>query len=434
MLNYQTWFDLKNLRKNYKNGQNGLLMDKKYNFIDLFAGCGGLSEGFMQSGYFNGLAHVEWELPMVQTLRKRLVSKWQETEEDARKKVVLFDIQKTDELIYGHWTDESILQYGSNNSEDARHGLKYIIGDKNVDLIIGGPPCQAYSIHGRATDKNSMKDDYRNYLFESFVKVVDAFKPKAFVFENVKGMLSAKPGGQSVVERIYKAFKEIGYTTLEPDAFANAVYNAYDYSVPQNRERVILIGIKKDEKFSLSDFYNDFSRHRCSEHKVVRDAIGKLPPIFPLPIVEKIKGKNVSHKATDESDPYHLPRHCSARDIQVLREWITKGMNKCSQQEAIDFYKQVTGKNTLYRKYRNLEWDKPSPTVVAHLQKDGFMFIHPDADQARFITIREAANLMTFPNDYEFLGNKAYCYKMIGNAVPVNFGKAIADSLYRIIK
>lgn len=71
-------------------------------------------------------------------------------------------------------------------------------------------------------------------------------------------MLSAKPGGQSVVERIYKAFKEIGYTTLEPDAFANAVYNAYDYSVPQNRERVILIGIKKDEKFSLSDFYNDF--------------------------------------------------------------------------------------------------------------------------------------------------------------------------------
>lgn len=90
-----------------------------------------------------------------------------------------------------------------------------------------------------------MKDDYRNYLFESFVKVVDAFKPKAFVFENVKGMLSAKPGGQSVVERIYKAFKEIGYTTLEPDAFANAVYNAYDYSVPQNRERVILIGIKK---------------------------------------------------------------------------------------------------------------------------------------------------------------------------------------------
>lgn len=107
----------------------------------------------MQSGYFNGLAHVEWELPMVQTLRKRLVSKWQETEEDARKKVVLFDIQKTDELIYGHWTDESILQYGSNNSEDARHGLKYIIGDKNVDLIIGGPPCQAYSIHGRATDK-----------------------------------------------------------------------------------------------------------------------------------------------------------------------------------------------------------------------------------------------------------------------------------------
>ena len=110
-------------------------MDKKYNFIDLFAGCGGLSEGFMQSGHFYGLAHVEWELPMVQTLRRRLVQKWGETEEDAMKKVVLFDIQKTDELIDGHWSDESFLQYGDNNSDDARLGLKSIIGSKEVDLI-----------------------------------------------------------------------------------------------------------------------------------------------------------------------------------------------------------------------------------------------------------------------------------------------------------
>ena len=109
-------------------------------------------------------------------------------------------------------------------------------------------------------------------------------------------------------------------------------------------------------------------------------------------------------------------------------------MNKCTQKEAIDFYKEVTGKNTLYRKYRNLEWDKPSPTVVAHLQKDGFMFIHPDIEQARFITIREAALLMSFPKDYEFIGNRAYCYKMIGNAVPVNFAKAIAEAMYKVLK
>ena len=129
-----------------------------------------------------------------------------------------------------------------------------------------------------------------------------------------------------------------------------------------------------------------------------------------------------------------MPRHCSARDIIVIKTWISQNMNSCSQQEAIDFYKKMTGKTTLYRKYRNLEWDKPSPTVVAHLQKDGFMFIHPDIEQARFITIREAAMLMTFPKDYQFVGNRASCYKMIGNAVPINFAKAIAESIYRILR
>ena len=406
---------------------------KRYTFIDLFAGCGGLSEGFLETGKFEGLAHVEWELPMVKTLRHRLVQKWQMSEENAQKKVVLFDIQRTDELINGNWTDESVALYGNNNSEEAKKGLKNIIGEKSVDLIIGGPPCQAYSIHGRATDKNSMQDDYRNYLFESFVKVVDAFKPRVFIFENVTGMLSAKPGGRPVVERIYNAFHEIGYATLSPETFKDAVFNAYDYSVPQNRERVILFGIRDGENVQLKDFYENLSHSKCLKHFNVRDAIGWLPPIYPLKQIGKVKGKNLSHYPTDTRDEYHSPRHCSERDIFVIRKWIEGNMNKCSQKEAIDFYKKVTGKDTLYRKYRNLEWDKPSPTVVAHLQKDGFMFIHPDIEQARFITIREAALLMSFPKDFEFIGNRAYCYKMIGNAVPVNFAKAIAAVINEIL-
>lgn len=409
------------------------MANKKYTFIDLFAGCGGLSEGFMESGHFRGLAHIEWELPMVQTLRSRLVKKWQESDEQAQKRVILFDIQRTNELLNGNWTQDSKDLYAKYNSLEAQKGLRQLINGESVDLIIGGPPCQAYSIHGRATDKNSMQDDYRNYLFESFVKVVDNIKPKAFIFENVTGMLSAKPGGKPVVERIYKAVSEIGYTILEPQKFKDAVYNAFDYSVPQSRERVILCGVKNGSGLSITDFYNALSNSKSNKHFTVRDAIGGLPPIFPLKKIEKVKGRNVSHYATDESDPFHLPRHCSSRDIQVFRDWIANDLNKCSQQEAIAFYKKVTGKETLYRKYRNLEWDKPSPTVVAHLQKDGFMFIHPDIEQARFITIRETALLMSFPKDFEFIGNRAYCYKMIGNAVPVNFAKAIADSIYKII-
>ena len=157
-----------------------------YNFIDLFAGCGGLSEGFLQTGHYRALAHVEWEKPMVDTLRNRLVQQWNHTEEDARKKVVLFDIQKTDELVNGNWTKDSIDKYGTYNHDDiVNGGLRHLVGDHHVHMIIGGPPCQAYSIHGRATSNNNMDDDYRNYLFESFCRVVDAFRPDLFVFENV---------------------------------------------------------------------------------------------------------------------------------------------------------------------------------------------------------------------------------------------------------
>lgn len=405
----------------------------KLNFIDLFAGCGGLSEGFLQSGHFNGLAHVEWETPMVDTLRLRLSEKWGDSQEEAQSKVIQFDIQKTEELISGNWTDETKSLYAVNNSGQAQNGLDEIIKGQNVDVIIGGPPCQAYSIHGRAKDKDSMENDYRNYLFESFVKVVNHYRPKTFVFENVAGLLSAKPKGISIVYEIFKAFKDIGYKIYEPARLKDAVFNAGDFNVPQYRPRIIIFGIREDSGLELDKFYSTLKKHIQSIKPTVKDAIGNLPPIYPLGTVTKVKNKNCSHYATDDTDPHHQPRHCSARDLSTIRTWIANGMNALSNKEAVAFYKQVTGRDTLYIKYRNLEWDKQSPTVVAHLQKDGFMFLHPDLKQARFITVREAALLMTFPKDYSFVGAKSVCYKMIGNAVPVNFARAIADTIYEVI-
>ena len=406
---------------------------KKFTFIDLFAGCGGLTEGFLQSRRFKALAHIEWEWPMVETLRNRLVQKWGYSERMAARDVVHFDIQKTDELLNGHWSEDSIKKYGATNHKYVIDGgLRKIVGARNVDLIIGGPPCQAYSIHGRAQDKDSMQNDYRNYLFESFVKVVDAFRPKVFVFENVTGMLSAKPGGVHVTERIYDAFANIGYDIRQPNELPSAVFDAVDFQVPQFRRRVIILGIRRGSGFDLDDLYAAISGERSKKpYKTVRDAIGNLPRILPLDKPIKGRRANISHEVvqTDFVVEQHLPRYHAPREVGIFRDWIVKDMNHASHQEQVEYYYKATGHTTLYTKYKNLTWNNPAHTVVAHLSKDGMMFIHPDSEQARSITIREAALLMTFPVDFRFYGSNPYCFKMIGNAVPVNLAKGIAKGL-----
>lgn len=410
---------------------------KQYTFIDLFAGCGGLTEGFLSSKRYKSLAHVEWEKPMVDTLRHRLVKKWGYTEEQAQKEVVLFDIQKTDELINGSWTEESIKLYSDYNHEDViTGGLRKLVGGEKVDLIIGGPPCQAYSIHGRATDKNSMQNDYRNYLFESFVKVVDEFKPDMFVFENVPGILSAKPGGKHVTERIFAAFDSIGYEIRTPEELSNSIFDAVKFGVPQYRKRVIILGVKKENPLNLDSLYNSIAKQQIEgDEKTVKDAIYKLPKIYPLDSPIKDGRANVSHVVVKpkKSITQHIPRYNAKREIEIFRDWIVNDMNHKSHKEQTDYYELKTGHTSLYTKYKNLVWDKPSHTVVAHLSKDGMMFIHPDPEQARSITIREAALLMSFPIDFDFLGSNAVCFRMIGNAVPVEFAKGIAEGIYKIL-
>jgi DNA (cytosine-5)-methyltransferase 1 len=109
-------------------------------------------------------------------------------------------------------------------------------------------------------------------------------------------------------------------------------------------------------------------------------------------------------------------------------------MNKSSSQNKISFYNDLMGKKSNHAKYRNLEWDKPSPTVVAHLYKDGLMFIHPDVNQARSITVKEAALLQSFPDDFEFIGSQGFAFKMIGNAVPPEMAKNIAIAISQKLK
>ncbi|MBU5470565.1 DNA cytosine methyltransferase [Falcatimonas sp. MSJ-15] len=410
---------------------------KKFTCLDLFCGAGGLSEGFLETNKFDFLGHVEWEKPMVDTLRNNLVKRWKYSEDKAKESVIQFDIQKTDELLFGNWPEETMKDYAKANSDIvAKKGLDGIIGKKTVDVVIGGPPCQAYSLAGRAQDPNSMKNDYRNYLFESFVKIVEHYRPKVFVFENVPGMLSARPGDTLVIERICKAFNEIGYEIRSPQKMKKSIYCASDFEVPQNRNRVIIFGVDKNSEYKTEDFYEALNAQKLTgPKKTVRDAIGAMPKFRELEHPYKKGNANVSHELIgNEVISQHEARYHNKRDIQVFRKWVSQKMNDIPNEEKLEFYKQVSGKTTNHNKYRSLEWDKPSPTIVSHLHKDGLMFIHPDEEQGRSITIREAALLQSFPMDYEFIGSNAYCYKMIGNAVPVLFAKSIAKAVSSVLE
>lgn len=410
---------------------------KKSTCLDLFCGAGGLSEGFLETGKYEFLGHVEWEKPMVDTLRYNLHKRWNYSEEMAKEIVIHFDVQKTEELFYGSWSAETKALYQKNNADVVvQYGLDRIIDGRDVDVIIGGPPCQAYSIAGRAQDSNSMKDDCRNYLFESFVKIVDHYKPKVFVFENVPGMLSACPGNTKVIERIYEAFDEIGYKIRLPKDMHKSIYCASDFEVPQNRRRVIIFGVPQNCSETVEILYEALNSEKSDKpKKTVEDAIKNLPKFRELEKSYRSGKVNVSHELLgDVHVSQHEARFHNKRDIQVFRDWISLNMNAISNADKLAYYKKVSGRNSNHNKYRSLEWDKASPTIVSHLHKDGLMFIHPDIEQVRSITIREAALLQSFPMDYEFIGSKAYCYKMIGNAVPVLFAKSIAEAVSTVLE
>lgn len=401
-----------------------------YTYIDLFAGCGGLSDGFESSRKYEGLAHVEWEPIAAKTLEKRLQTKWSIA--NAKEKVLVFDIQRVKELI-GGWDDPD---FGSSK------GLKYCLGrHKKIDVLIGGPPCQAYSIAGRARDDNGMHDDYRNFLFESYIEVMKWAKPDIFVFENVVGMLSAAPGGISIIDRVHKEFSDAGYVTL--DNLKEAVFNLNEYGVPQKRSRVIIIGLKKNAfkenpKKLLEDFYRTFrEKYQVTKQKTAKQALSGLPKFKPVSKTDS-NNKKKSHEPMSSKVPNHYPRFHSVRDIETFRllaEDLESGKNMYVSIEALkELYTQRTGKVSAVHKYFVLRPNEPSNTIPAHLYKDGLRHIHWDSEQARSLTVREAARLQTFEDDFEFLGSMGDQYKMIGNAVPPMFAEKIAESLPELLK
>lgn len=405
-------------------------LNRKIKMLDLFAGCGGLTDGFMQTNCFNDIAAVEWKEPQVRTLRNRLRTKW--GEQDADERVLHFDIQREVELFAG-WSEDK--DYKSSR------GLDYYVNEANgIDIIIGGPPCQAYSVAGRVRDEKGMADDYRNFLFEHYLAIVDRYQPDLFIFENVPGILSAAPHGKKVSEIIQKEFSKKDYEITSK--LKDAIVNAADYNVPQNRKRVILVGIRRksfkdiDIQKMLDDFYKQIlPSHKCENVLTVKDAIGMLPPLEPY-WDEEHHSKRKSHSVPNCDVTWHVPRYNNLRDMdtfKLLAEDLESGKNEYDSKKIAELYEKKVGAKSPIHRYHVLNPNEPSTTIIAHLHKDGNRFIHYDSKQARTITPREAGLLQSFDADFEFLGSRGNVYEMIGNAVPPQLAKALAKSVIELL-
>ena len=338
---------------------------KTYNVIDLFCGCGGLSLGFEQAGY-NVLLGIDiWEDAL-------------ETFSHNHKNGVTLcaDLSKV-------------------TGEDVDREIKY----QQVDVIIGGPPCQGFSIAGKR-----IVDDERNSLYKSFVRMVEYFNPKAFVLENVPNILSI--GGGVVREAIIHDFQDLGYNVV------TQVLTASDYGVPQNRRRAIFVGLK-DSTF-------DFEIPKVAHKVTTAEALSDLP---------------------EGSQSYKSDYICAPQsDYQILMRRDSKGVmnhevtiHNAQTTEIIamvpdggnykDLPIQLQNTRKVHIAWTRLNSQKPSITIdTGHRH-------HFHYKWNRVPTVRESARIQSFPDNFEFLCSRTSQYKQVGNAVPPLMAKAIAEQL-----
>jgi len=415
--------------------------DNGLSYIDLFAGAGGLSEGFIQSGY-RPIAHVEMNEYAARTIETRIayyylkendkLGSYYQYERNEISREQLLELIPEEELktVINKEMSESTIK-GIFQTIDTIIDEKEI---EQVDVIIGGPPCQAYSLVGRAQSSHMivpMEEDPRNELYKMYVQFLNKYKPRMFVFENVAGIKTAR-GGQAF-KNLQKYMRKVGYEIDYHEL------NAHDFGVLQSRKRVIIVGWLKGTGYEYPTFETIHSEAE------VWDLLKDLPMLVPgelannytMTDMRRIKKYVKDNEIRIKSDVLtgHIARPHTAQDIEIYKRTIDLWFNndrheRLKYDDLPDELKTHRNRTSFVDRFKVVEGDMNySHTILAHLSKDGHYFIHPDIDQHRSITVREAARIQSFPDSYYFEGPRTSQFVQVGNAVPPMMAKVIADKI-----
>ena len=463
--------------------------------VDVFAGPGGLNEGFssvMRGGepVFRIAASFEKEPRAVETLMLRSAVRELSEGELPRdyRRLLQGDIDLPT-LLSRHSFRSAWDKAGQHVHEvtlgeaarsDVEERIRRAVGAREDWVLIGGPPCQAYSLVGRSrrTHDPDFLADEKHFLYREYLDIIERCRPAVFVMENVKGLLSAGHSGRNMFDLITSDLRmngEYHVRSLVVDDEAprprDFVIRAENYGIPQKRHRVILLGVRHDV---------DLTRLRPltprATRSTVRDTISGMEPVSPR--VTRTKGSQGTEltrarengmvhasahlrqeglppaptepgdtelmgwlRRNDPPVSQHDPRGHMASDISryaFLASLAEAGVSLRVQdlpKELLPDHRNVNGESTPFTdRFKVQRWDGPSSTIASHIAKDGHYYIHPDPGQSRSLTVREAARLQTFPDDYFFVGNRTQQYHQVGNAVPPLLAKQIAERVYDLLE
>ena len=417
-------------------------MQNEFTVLDVFSGAGGLSEGFFREG-FEFISHIDKDKNALLTLETRSIyhTLSRAGMEDTYFRYIRGDISRQDLLREGKLQSEQISSGIINIEFNSITKDKILLeidkcrrksNFKNVDIIIGGPPCQAYSPAGRSRDPQRMQNDTRNYLYRYYLGIIKSFKPAIFVFENVPGMKSAKGG--DIFNNFKTEARDYGYVVEDK------LLDAQNFFVLQKRERLIIIGWRSEYDLMYPLF-------APKEHDyVVSSLLDDLPPLIPgegsegpqnyrRPPSEYLKKTKI--RSDKDVLIQHNARNHNERDRTIYRRAIETWNNehrRIRYNELPEELKTHKNRNSFKDRFKVVEADrKYSHSILAHLSQDGHYFIHPDINQARSLTVREAARIQSFPDNYKFEGSRKSQFRQIGNAVPPLMAESIAHSIFQMM-